>query len=436
VGLRADEVQVRAQWVGGELGLRVPWGGEVDVAEWMAVDTLEQVDRSPATGAKHRQMAAIWPVLVPWGDHIDNAFRPMNRTRLSRVPRDRPLPARPTRRRVDDGHVRFGPLMAIPAVLADFGIDAALLMEELQLDHSTFEDPEHTVEYGTVGRIFDWCQRATRCEHFGLMIGERAGLSSLGPVGYLAQSAPNVAVALQIIGEQLHVTDRGGIATVERDGDYVTFGYAIVAPSVVCRNQILAAAIAIGFNILRSLCGPRWSATAVHFACAGPLQQGRYRQFFQVTPLFNQTHSGILFPARWLAEPPPSADPVLHQMMRERIDELLAESPDGAEDVVSRAERALRVLVMKPYCSIDLASMQLGLSVRTLKRRLADAGTTFLELREQVRFETACQLLRDSQVSINEVAHALGYSESSSFTRAFKRWAGVGPAEWRRHPRP
>lgn len=356
----------------------------------------------------------------------------MNRTRLSRAPRGVPLPTRRTRRRVEDGYVRFGPLMAIPAVLADFGIDVALLLEEFQLDRSTFEDPEHTLEYGTVGRIFDWCTRATRCEHFGLMVGERAGLSSLGPVGYLAQSAPHVAEALRIIGAQLHVSDRGGIATVERDGEYVTFGYAIVAPAVECRNQILAAAIAIGFNILRSLCGPRWSATAVDFACAGPQQKARYRQFFQVTPRFDQTHSGILFPARWLAEPPPSADPVLHQIMRERIDELLAESHDEAEDIVSRAERALRVLVMKPHCSVDVASVQLGLSVRTLKRRLADAGTTFLELREQVRYETACQLLRDSQMSVSEVAHGLGYSETSSFTRAFTRWAGVGPAKWRR----
>lgn len=76
--------------------------------------------------------------------------------------------------------------------------------------------------------------------------------------------------------------------------------------------------------------------------------------------------------------------------------------------------------------------MQLGLSVRTLKRRLADAGTTFLELREQIRYETACQLLRDSQMSVSGLAHGLGYSETSSFTRAFARWAGVGPAKWRR----
>lgn len=356
----------------------------------------------------------------------------MNRPHLSGAPRRVPLPARLARRQVDDGQVRFGPLMAIPAVLAEFGIDVARLLEEFQLDRSAFEDPEHTVAYETVGRIFDWCVRATRCEHFGLMIGERAGLSSLGPVGYLAQSAPNVAVAQRIIGEQLHVSDRGGIATIERDGEYVTFGYAIVAPSVECRSQILAAAVAIGFNILRSLCGPRWSATAVHFACTGPQKIARYRQFFQVTPRFDQAHSGILFPARWLSEPPPGADPVLHRMMRERIDELLAESPGGAENIVGRVQRALRTLVMQPHCSINLASRQLGLPVRTLKRRLADAGTTFLELREQARYEIARQLLRDSRMSVSEVALGLGYSESSSFARAFARWAGVGPTEWRR----
>ena len=69
--------------------------------------------------------------------------------------------------------------------------------------------------------------------------------------------------------------------------------------------------------------------------------------------------------------------------------------------------------------------------VRTLKRHLAAAGTTFLELREEARYDTACHLLRSTRMPVGEVASILGYTECSSFTRAFGRWAGMGPAAWR-----
>ncbi|MBP7610253.1 MAG: helix-turn-helix transcriptional regulator, partial [Steroidobacteraceae bacterium] len=64
------------------------------------------------------------------------------------------------------------------------------------------------------------------------------------------------------------------------------------------------------------------------------------------------------------------------------------------------------------------------------------AGTTFLELREAARYDTACHLLRNTRMPVSEIASTLGYAECSSFTRAFGRWAGAGPAEWRgRHTR-
>jgi AraC-like DNA-binding protein len=81
--------------------------------------------------------------------------------------------------------------------------------------------------------------------------------------------------------------------------------------------------------------------------------------------------------------------------------------------------------------SIDDAATTLRISTRTLKRRLAAAGTTFQQLRDDVQYELARQLLRDTTIPAGQIASIVGYSESSAFNRAFRRLAGVPPAEWR-----
>jgi AraC-like DNA-binding protein len=335
---------------------------------------------------------------------------------------------------VDRGRVRIGFLMAVPAVLSELGADGKRLSEAFQLDESIFNDPENTIAYRTVGRMFKWCTEATSCPDFGLRVGARASLSSMGVVGYLAQSAPDVQSALEIIGRQHHLTDGGGVATLERDGDHVLFGYEIVEPGVEAADQILAAALAIGFNMVRTLCGTQWEASEVRFACRASTEKTRYRQFFRVPPRFDQEHSAIVFPARWLAHRPAGADALLHRLMRERLDELLAASgshQDGEADVIRHLRRLLRSLVMTPSCSIETAARRMSMHSRTLKRRLAASGSTFSRVCDEVRFDTACKLLESTRLSAGEVASILGFSEPSSFTRAFQRWTGMSPTKWR-----
>jgi AraC-like DNA-binding protein len=350
------------------------------------------------------------------------------------MPKRRPLEpqeidVRPLlRQAVAPGQVRIGPLTAVPSVLAELGIAPDPLLAEFDLDLATFTDTEHRVPYRTVARLFDRCVEATACHHFGLLVGSRAGLSSLGVVGYLASSAPNVGTALEILRHVNSVADAGGTVTLDCRGNIVSLGYDVVEPGLEHTGQLAAAAIAIGFNILRSLCGPQWQPLDVQFSFAEPRALAPFRKVFGLAPRFDQERSAIAFQARWLANPPPGADPILHRMMKERIDELLA---GDADDVVGRVRRLLRATVTTRRSSIDDAATTLRTSARTLKRRLATAGTTFQQLRDEVQFELACQLLRDTTIPTGQIASIVGYSESSAFNRAFRRWAGVPPAEWR-----
>jgi AraC-like DNA-binding protein len=96
----------------------------------------------------------------------------------------------------------------------------------------------------------------------------------------------------------------------------------------------------------------------------------------------------------------------------------------------------LRTRLMKEDCSAKRIAGLLSMNRRTLNRRLHGEGTSFTIVVNEVRFEIARQLLADSEVTFNQVAAALGFSEPSAFTRAFRRWSGQSPTEWRAEHNP
>jgi Arabinose-binding domain of AraC transcription regulator, N-term len=197
------------------------------------------------------------------------------------MPAPRKLHVRgPSRTAVAPGHIRIGPAGATPSVLADLGLAPEPLLAEFGLDLATFADPERRVPYRTIARLFGRCVEATSCHHFGLLVGNRAGLSSLGLVGYLASSVPTVGTALEIIRQANSVSDAGGAVTLDAREHTVSLGYEVVEPGVEHADQLAAAAIAIGFNILRALCGPQWQPHDVQFSFAAPRALTPFRKAF------------------------------------------------------------------------------------------------------------------------------------------------------------
>lgn len=319
-------------------------------------------------------------------------------------------------------------MSAIVPVLRDAGIDPQDLLAEFGLDPSYFEDPENVIPFTTMGRIFLRCVERTGCEHFGLLVGQHSGVSVLGAVGYLVQSAPDLRTALRELSAYLHVHDGGAVVTLSEDKPVATLGYAILSDGVEGAEQLLDVALAIGFNMLRGLCGPGWQLSGLHFAHARPQNPAPFRKYFGVTPEFDAEQSVLVFEERWLDHALPGADPQLHALMAQRAAEL-----EGATlaDLVGLLRRTLKPLVTSADCSLELVARKMGVHERTLGRRLAAEGTSFRKVREDVRLAAACQLLEYTAMPAFQVAEILGYSDATAFSRAFRRWSGMAPSKWR-----
>jgi len=325
-------------------------------------------------------------------------------------------------------YLRIGPMMAIPVLMKDLRGDVAELHEQFGLSRGYFDNPENTLPSGTIGRILGYCAEVTGCEYFGLLVGERAGIGALGAVGYLMQSSPTVGTALDILARTLRAHDTGGIALVEHGEGFAAVGYAITAPDAAHANQMLAAALAIVMNILQGLCGAHWRPIEARLAFAAPRNVTPYRKYFGMTPHFDADATLLVFDDYWLARPLPSADPQLHLLMQDRVRQLLEV---GAHDLTGQLRRFLRAEATSAPCPLESAARYFGLHSRTFRRRLEAEGASFRRIRDEVRFEASCQMLRHTRMAAGEIASALGYADASVFTRAFSRQAGVGPARWR-----
>ena len=327
-----------------------------------------------------------------------------------------------------DTTVRIATLTALPAVLKKLGYDPATLLDELGFELSLFDNPENIISYARRGQLIQHCVNKTGCSHFGHLIGRRTGLSSLGLVGFLIQQSTDVAAALHSLVRYMHLHVRGGAVYLEEKDGMAFFGYSIIQPGVVAREQIEDGAVTIIFNILRELCGPTWKPLNALFSHRKPKDLYHFRQFFNAPLIFDTERSGILFSASWLQQPVIDADPEKFRLLQEQVDQLeVLYNDDFAEQV----RRVLHPAILTQQAMADQVAAIFSIHQRTMNRRLNACGTSFQKLAEESRFEIAKQFLENSSIQLNQIAETLGYSDASAFGRAFRHWSGTTPALWR-----
>lgn len=335
---------------------------------------------------------------------------------------------------VAKGMVRVGTMLPALELLREHGVDVDRTLAEFGLDEAYLEDPDNTIPYAIMGLFSRRCAQLTRIPHFGLLVGRRLNASMLGPVGFLVGSAPNVRSALHELARHFHLHNPNATVDVVEDDAFVALRFTLLLPRMDGWEHILNGAIGTAFNLVRKLCGPGWKAAEVRLAHERPANVAPYREFFGANVQFDADESSVVFARKWLDAPVATADPMLHIAMAKRVRELELKKN---EDLVSQVRRMLPSLIAARTGSIGIVANLLGLSVRTLNRRLAEECTTFVRLRDEARHTAACQLLERTRLQASEISDRLGYANPSAFTRAFERWSGKGPAEWRtsREPR-
>ncbi|MDX1755089.1 MAG: AraC family transcriptional regulator [Marinobacter sp.] len=195
------------------------------------------------------------------------------------------------------------------------------------------------------------------------------------------------------------------------------------------RRFLLERDIATGVNILREINLASRAVTRLEFVGPPPKHAGRIEEIAGVPVHFRARRNRIVVPLRDAMEPVPNYSEHFVRQLEAQCRELLKQ-----RQVSDFSDQVRNILLGKAgfLKSTEEVAKQLGISTRSLRRRLDAEGTSFRELGDEVRQQMACKLLATTRMKVEELAFHLGYSDAASFTRAFRRWQAISPGEYRK----
>ena len=269
--------------------------------------------------------------------------------------------------------------------------------------------------------------RLTCDRQLALRLAAATPAGAFGIVEYVCRAAPTVGEALRQWVRYLNLLD-----------DAVTVGLAIEGDRALLRIDRESEAPAPTSHELcwalvtrraRELSTVPFRILAVEFTHHAPDDLAAYRAWFDAPVRFGADATQLVLPRAALDASLVSSDPALLGILTRAADELARQTPTDPL-LTTQVKRVLREALRSDEAHVDVVAKRLGMTSRSLQRRLKDEGTSFQTVREAVRRELADRYLDDG-LAIAEISFLLGFSEPSAFFRAFKRWTGETPIESR-----
>ena len=184
--------------------------------------------------------------------------------------------------------------------------------------------------------------------------------------------------------------------------------------------------------VLKAMTESEISPTQVTFKHNAPKDLSSFRNAFNCPLFFNQPHYSITYRTSDLEMRTAKADASINNFLIERVKEETEGLEIPANKFIDDVERLIRDALPSGIPAIRQIGKLIGMSSRTLARRLSENGVTYRDLIRKVQEETAKDLLKNNKRSIAQIAFETGFSEQSAFNRAFKRWTGLPPFEFRK----
>jgi len=309
--------------------------------------------------------------------------------------------------------------------LSGFGVPIGRYIERFHLPGKMLDAPELYIDEI---RFWSLAQDLAEREGFldwGFRAGQQLDLLVLGEFGTTLLRQPSLKVALEtfvitISAETLQIN-----FALKKVGKHFWLMMQGHHNAPTGRSIIELYDLQFLFTLVQNAAGKNWCPPAVHLQCAS-LPEGIARNEISTGDIrFSSTMTAVAIPENLMAEPMKNYSPFttvdagIQHNGREQID-------------FATSLRLLLTGYLDEGINISDCANLVGMSNRTLQRRLSEHETSFNELLDQARFDSAKQLLRDNSISVSDICYELGYENPANFTRAFRRWAGVAPRQHRK----
>lgn len=324
-------------------------------------------------------------------------------------------------------------LQSLLRVIDEQSLDGQALFAQAGVDPALFQHPDERVPFEQLLDAWHLAVEQADDPTLGLFGATRFHPAVYGPLASIILTSPTLGdVAAQLVRFQ-SIPENATTASMAVEGDQVVLAIDCEQMAAERIRPVVEYALSEVIGIGRFLTEPahheRIRFNEVSFRHQAPVAAERYREMLGVTPVFGADRNEVRFDLTLLSLPTACPDPELFESLLERI---AARHRPREAGLVEQVEGVLVSALPRGVPRIAEVAAQLNMTVRTLQRRLEQAGWGYADLLDATRQRLAEQLLRRAEASVTEVAFLLGFSEASAFHKAFQRWTGASPGEWRR----
>lgn len=266
---------------------------------------------------------------------------------------------------------------------------------------------------------------------FGLHLGEGIEPKMFDLLGYMGMNSHTVGDAFKRNVRYLPIWTDGAAYGLTVSGRVARFTYEYLDPSVSSCRQDCEMTLALTTIRTRAMVSGAWSPQEVWFQHHKPRRTSEHERIFRVPVRFGMPANALIFDRASLKIPIRQADATLCALLDRYAEELLSKIP-ARGNFVDHVRASVRASISAGEPHLEAVAKRLGVSSRTLQRKLKEAGTSHEELLIDIRRQLSCAYLQDPAIAVSEVAYLLSFSDPSAFHRAFRAWTGMTPREYRR----
>lgn len=315
--------------------------------------------------------------------------------------------------------------------VARLGGDVDTICGRAGIDPAALGQPTVSLDLSAYCSLFEEAARQTGDANFGLWFGNRFKPRDLGLIGYAAVSSPTLGSALENF-VQLFACHQGStlMRIVEPGQGLVRLEYQVHVPDILVRRQDAELSLGMFLNIMREGLGSSWAPLEVHFEHPKPEGWKEHESAFDAPVYFAQLTNALIFRKDLFSRPMPAPDLKLLSIARMCLKSVGVASV-ARLSLTDRVKSEVRARLAEGQPALDHIAAALKASPAAIQRDLQRNGMTYKDAVEEVRKGLAFVYLRQRELPLSEIAFLLGYSELSAFSRAFARWTGTSPRNYR-----
>jgi AraC-like DNA-binding protein len=315
---------------------------------------------------------------------------------------------------------------AIGRALDAAGCDSAALLTEAGFDLKSLDGPTARCPLTHTERLWRIAVAATADPAFGIKVASHIKPTTFHALSYGLSASSTLKEAFERVQRYCHVASDAIEYEFWRSGSEYHF---VIEPADGVADESVDALVAAHLRMCRSLIGHDYSPLRIEFRRARPARIEDFERLLRAPLLFGTAQTRLVFDCEDIERPLDGGNPELARYNDAIALQYLSQIE--RDNIQGRVREVLTQRLAHGEPSQEDVAELLNMSARTLQRKLGDGGTTYKEILDETRRVLALAYLSAPRHSVSHVSYMLGFSASSSFTRAFRRWTGQSPSVWR-----